>query len=510
VGRVVERWSRFEIEIAPDGARSMTGPTVRFISPDGRTCERLAFVDVGGVRRVRFMPDAIGRWRIEAPGISDQFDCIETGADNPLARHGRLRVSRSGTHLEHADGTPFFLLSDTAWNGALLSNDEEWNRYAMLRREQRFTAVQFVAHAPWRTAPLDADGRVSFRNSGDDFEILPGAWLRIDRRIETLNRLGLFAMPVMVWSCLKDDPGQYLSESNLVELLRYQLARFGADHVIWIPFGDGDYRKNPDRWCRVGREVFGGDATRRCPVAIHPGGQQWPYESWDDHDWYDIVGYQGGHGVSENELRWETSGPPVRLSGRLGKPVVNLEPPYEGHRAYGTNRPLNDFEVRRASWWSVLLTPVSGLSYGAHGVWSWEKSRGEPLNHLGSGEASPWHEAAMLPAATQLRHLVSTLETANWTALRPDPDLLVHPPQNPADFVAVASVPGRSRVLVYTPTSRPLELRIDSARYDGHWVRAATGEVCPAKADIADETGDGAARFVPPSQGDCVLVLNRN
>ena len=35
--------------------------------------------------------------------------------DNPLRRHGRLRVAESRRHFEHADGTPFFWTGDTWW-----------------------------------------------------------------------------------------------------------------------------------------------------------------------------------------------------------------------------------------------------------------------------------------------------------------------------------------------------------------------------------------------------------
>ena len=37
--------------------------------------------------------------------------------ENPFTKHGKLRVAKSGTHLEHKNGTPFFFLADTAWTG---------------------------------------------------------------------------------------------------------------------------------------------------------------------------------------------------------------------------------------------------------------------------------------------------------------------------------------------------------------------------------------------------------
>jgi hypothetical protein len=33
--------------------------------------------------------------------------------DNPLLKHGPLRVTKDQSHFEYADGTPFFWLGDT-------------------------------------------------------------------------------------------------------------------------------------------------------------------------------------------------------------------------------------------------------------------------------------------------------------------------------------------------------------------------------------------------------------
>src|SRR5436305_14694898 len=81
--------------------------------------------------------------------------------DSPFAKHGRLRVAKSGTHLEHADGTPFFFLADTCWTGPALSTTEDWDFYLKDRKAKGFTAIQFNCLSPWRTAPTDAEGRTA-------------------------------------------------------------------------------------------------------------------------------------------------------------------------------------------------------------------------------------------------------------------------------------------------------------------------------------------------------------
>src|SRR4051794_26191870 len=83
-------------------------------------------------------------------------------AETPFEKHGRIRVAKAGTYLEHADGTPFFFLADTCWTGPALSTEKDWQTYLDDRKKKGFTAIQFNIVSPWRTAPTDAEGNVSY------------------------------------------------------------------------------------------------------------------------------------------------------------------------------------------------------------------------------------------------------------------------------------------------------------------------------------------------------------
>src|SRR5260370_41875289 len=80
---------------------------------------------------------------------------------NRFARHGPVRVAAQGHYLQHSDGTPFFYLADTAWNGALLSNEGDWADYLADRAAKGFTAIQFVT-MPWAGVYTDADGQHAY------------------------------------------------------------------------------------------------------------------------------------------------------------------------------------------------------------------------------------------------------------------------------------------------------------------------------------------------------------
>jgi len=94
-----------------------------FTGPQGQTIYREAFWDGQNTWKIRFAPTAIGQWTWKATashtgdaglhGQTGELQCIAYKGDNPVYRHGFLRISGNRRHFCHADGTPFFWLGDT-------------------------------------------------------------------------------------------------------------------------------------------------------------------------------------------------------------------------------------------------------------------------------------------------------------------------------------------------------------------------------------------------------------
>ena len=136
---VVAKWGRFEHEF--ESSVSYANPlqeaslTVVFLSPLGETNRVYGFWDGGKTWRVRFAPNMPGKWGWAAicsdpanKGLhlqSGTFLCTAPTGKDRFNQHGPVRVSRDNYSLEHDDGTPFFWLADTAWNGALLSTPKD-------------------------------------------------------------------------------------------------------------------------------------------------------------------------------------------------------------------------------------------------------------------------------------------------------------------------------------------------------------------------------------------------
>jgi hypothetical protein len=385
--------------------------------------------------------------------------------DSPFTKHGKLRVAKAGTHLEHADGTPFFFLADTCWTGPALSTAEDWDVYLKDRKAKGFTAVQFNCVSPWRTAPTDAAGRTSYAIK--DGKLVPDAafFQQLDARLKAVNDHGLLAVPVLVWAHKKGDAGFDLPEDQVVRLVKFEVDRYKDAHCLFVLAGDARYNQaEADKWKRVGRAVFGNLSGPL--VTTHPTGMNWPWRDWADEKWLTVLGYQSGHGDDAATAKWIHSGPaaefakkrdltkPVlRPEGTLVRPIINLEPPYEGHFGYQSRRPHSDYSVRRAVYWSLLSTPVAGVTYGGHGVWSWHTKPGEaPTDHGGTGSAKHWKEALALPGAAQMGYARKLFESLPWTQLEPAPELVKQDPKaDPFTFVACAATPDRKVVVAYFP-----------------------------------------------------------
>jgi len=450
-------------------------------------------------------------------------------------RHGPVRVSASGTHLAHADGTPFFYLADTAWNGGLLSTDAEWEEYLAFRAGQGFTAIQLVAHAPWTAAPADAEGHVAFDDEG---RANPAFFDRMDRKLATINAHGMLAVPVLAWAAnfgksRRLNMGHALGAKELIARVRPMVERLCGNHVVWILAGDGRYGWWAARkWKRVGRAVFGNSSTPaqsvtstesssgqtrmsapleqgRALVAMHPMGGTWPYKRFEEEGWLDVLGYQSGHSERPDALRWFQHGPPAtywRKRAVRARPVINLEPVYEGI-APGYAKPFGREAVRRAVWWSLLNAPTAGVAYGAHGLWGWHDRRMEALNHAGMGKGPPWREAMKFEGGQDMARVASFMKEIEWWRLRPDDGLVEQPfPGDATGQVPASRSEAGDLAVAYVPR-RPEKgvLRVDVSRLAAgvraEWFDPRTGERAEARG--AEGT------YGVPEGGDWVWAARR-
>jgi hypothetical protein len=487
---------------------------VDWVGPGGNRFTTDGFWDGEKSWKARFSPDRTGDWSYTTrsvpadAGLDGQrgsFRCTGYAGTNPLYRHGAVGVSQDRRHFRQADGRPWFWLSDTAWHGVMKADAGSWETYLKDRAGKGFTAIQFIS-TNWSAAAGNADLRVAFTGK-ERIAVDPVFYEWMDERIDAINEHGLVAAPALVWTAGGPmNPGNFLPEDQIILLARYMTARWGAHQVIWILNGDGNYTgERAERWKRIGRAVFGAPAHPHRIATLHPGRGTWMTDWFLGEPWFSFNGYQSGHRRDPASLRWLTEGPASQSwKGEPHCPDVNIEPNYEAHndRSPGATGVFSDHDVRRAAYWSLLVAPPAGVTYGAHGIWSWELKAHEPMAHRGTGVAAPWREAMNLPGSVQMKHLKKLFTSFEWWRLRPAPDTVPDQPgvKDALRFVPVAVADDNSFSLAYLPFGGEVAI---TSKLPGRarWFNPRTGEWAEGETLFRG----GTAKFSAPDTNDWVL-----
>ncbi len=488
----IPRWTIYETILTTSQAHANpfwdVTPYVHFTSPSGRMQTVQAFWDGGKTWRVRFSPDEVGNWQWASEcaedaaleGQSGTFTCVPYEGENMLYRHGPVRLSEDRRHFVWADGTPFFWLADTAWNGVLRAHPEDWEVYLAARQAQGFTAIQFVS-TQWRGGKEILGDERAFTGT-EHITLHPEFFQKRDAMVAAINACGLIAAPVLLWALWESDPGQALAEADAVRLASYLVARWGAYQVMWFLGGDGNYKhERAARWHRIGNAVFGAHHNRL--VTMHPCGQTWVGPEFRGQPWFDFIGYQSGHGSSEAHLRWLVQGPPATAwANDPPLPVVNLEPNYEMHPSYHIERKFSDYEVRRAAYWSLLVSPPAGVTFGMNPIWVWppDDAPEVPEGHERLGPVQPWRAGLDSPGVRSMAILRALFDALPWWSLRPAPELLMQQPgeEDPAHFIAAAKTEDGTLAVVYIPQGGDVCLDTSSLVHPATetWFNPRTGE----------------------------------
>jgi hypothetical protein len=464
---------------------------------------------------VRFSPDEPGKWSYRTScsdhsnkglhGKSGSFQCIRYRGGLQFFGHGELRLSKNRRYFEHADGTPFFWLADTVWCGPLLADFDDWKVFLQDRVDKEFTAIQFVM-TQWRMAETDAEGNPTFWGKAK-VRVNPKYFQRLDKYVDAINDAGMLAVPVLLWAIRGDDnPGYYLSEDQKTVLAKYMIARYGAHQVLWFLGGDGDFSgAKAETWKRIGRAVFHPDQHRL--ATMHVRGKSWVGNEFRSEPWFSFIGYQSGHGDDEKTFRWLNQGPPsTEWSKKPALPVINIEPNYEAHNGYTHRRVHTDHSVRRAAYWSLLVSPTAGVTYGGQGIWGWHTKVQAPANHIRTGLGSPWNEAKDLPGARSMKYLHRFFKSVDWWRLIPAPELLAEQPGKKAasKFIAPAKSQEGDLAVVYLPEGGTVRLKTSAIKKGAgaRWYHPRTGGWLDA-----GKVEKSLQNFELPDRNDWILLL---
>jgi hypothetical protein len=512
---VIPKWSRYEQSFKSSfvysNALHDVSLKVVFTSPLGETREVDGFWDGARTWRVRFAPDQPGRWRLQTTcsdpantGLHKQsgaFVCSAAVGINRFHKHGPVRVSLDHRYLEHADGTPFFWLADTAWRGARAATPQDWDFYALTRAYQRFTVAQ------WAVAPgQDVRHEYAWTGLPERIAINPDFFKRLDAKLDTLSRVGVLSAIVPLQEVPAREGAAALPDDQAELLVRYIVARWGAEPVAWLLAVEGDSAgKNAARWKRIGQAVFGSRA--HAPVVLFPGETHYLFDEFRDQKWVDVFGYPSVTDLTDDALKWTFTGPfAAEWKKDPTRPLIPFLPRENGVTPRAGKRFSAD-DVRHAAYWSLFLTPPAGVSYRAEGVVNWDMTV-DPKGQKTKGADLPlWHKALFMPGAKQMARLAKFMNSTDFWKLRPQPTLVASQPgeQSPQRFIAAVGSEPNTLAAVYVPEDRTLDLALAGLPPSPSvgWLNPRTGEGNVAVAVV----GGNNCQFPTPEPGDWVLQM---
>jgi len=427
----------------------------------------------------------------------------------PLATASRrLQIADSGDAFLCA-GAPVFLLADTLWAAFSRMSMHEWRDVLRLRRRQGFNGVNVSILPIAHDRSMSSDERSPFQLRGD------GSWdlNRPDRQyfsdaramVEAAVTEGLVPTLVVLWCNYVPStwgaaltPETVLDEQQTSRYVSLVLESFAdLDPVFCI---SGDERFDDEvataRYQTTLRQVR--DGARDCLTTMHstPDATLPPAVANDPALSY--YAFQSGHDVG-----WEERAQRLAEQYRglpSPKPVVNMEPCYEGHGWGGGRGRHTSASVRAASWTGVLSGAGAGLGYAAHGAWSWHRT-GDNFNgaHF-SGAPFPAARALELPGAWDMGLLRRIVEQHGLFDLRRRDDLLV----DTSSGVRLGMSLSGDRAAVYLPSPFPVELRADLTGWQLQTWDLSTGR----RDDVRRARGDEVTTFEQPDfLGDALYVL---
>ncbi|HLK55311.1 MAG TPA: DUF4038 domain-containing protein [Chthonomonadaceae bacterium] len=526
--------SHVPIEIALTAETSYRDPVqevtldVLFTDPAGVVRRVPAFWAGGSIWKARYASPLPGTHTYHSEcsvttdrglhGVEGHIEVTPYEGENPLFRHGPIRIADDRRHFAYTDGTPLFWLGDTWWMGLChrLHWPEEFEQLTADRLAKGFNVIQIVAGLYPDMPAFDPRGanEAGFPWEQEYARIRPEYFDLADRRLMYLVQAGITPCIVGMWGYFLP----WMGVERAKQHWRYLIARYGAWPVVWCVAGEAnlpyyltegfpfDDREQVHGWTEVMRYVRATDPWRR-PLSIHPTGlgRMTARGATDDETLLDFDMLQTGHGQRDALA-------PTVDTLRLSYDTEPRMPVFNSEVNYEALLDLFPAEVVRLTFWPSVLSGAAGHTYGANGIWQCNR-RDEAHGaspHGGNYGRIPWDEAMHLPGSGQLGAAKRLLETYDWVALTPCPEGATWESTegDPARFVPYAADLGPGVRMVYVPAARPIQVR--QLQPNAAYRTLLFDPVAGTQESLSEHRTDAQGDIVvnaPPHGHDWVVVL---
>jgi hypothetical protein len=421
---------------------------------------------------------------------------------------GSIRVSSNGHYLVRADGSPFFMLADTAWRMPTELTLGDVDFYLKDRAEKGFNVIQICLVDEYYKHRNRA-GQAAFIDNNSS-KPNDAYFLHVDAIVSKARSYGMQVAIMPTWGRnVASARDRIFSTASAYSFGKYLGSRFADDaNVMWLTGGDWAVTDSTTAqiWREMARGLSDGDGGRHL-ITFHPrggqsGGQYFQGESWMDYNTIQS-GYSRDSSVWDFVARERARGP--------AKPVFDGEPNYENVPVGIIQKKLDGpkfdaYDVRKKAWWSVFAG-AAGAAYGANEVFQFWS----PGKYRVMGAHVPWQQALEFAGASQLRHLRVLMESRPYLDRVPDQSLVTSSTYGGTDHIQATRDSGGKYAFVYSASGKSFGVNLD--KLSGNTVKAAWYDPRTGKSVAAEQFASaGNKSFTPPTHGygqDWVLTLDR-
>lgn len=525
-------WERWEQTLV--SARDYANPyhdvvlRVIFKGPKEQCITGYGFWDGERNFKIRTAFPSPGKWKWET-SCSEQADnglnkrsgvvrVVTYEGENPLYRHGFLKVSENHRYLTYADETPFLWVGDTPWSAFYQATKSEWESFVDYRCKQKFTVLQVHAATGWTPEKFSGanENIPAFLNKGADIKWNPVYWQSVEQKVQVANDRGM-----IVFICAMIEPAWKLGgkkRDNLddVQVFARELAaRLAGNFVAWSPTADDIWSPAADECGRMLKEV-----NARQLVVAHPRFLLEPGMIFCDKDYTDAGGLQTGAGWQYNPYEKEPSKPflaetasqwavewPLALYQRTPiKPVLNLEGPYDGGNLQNAvskyYAPPYPRRMPRSVGYLSFLSGAFGYTYGVGGVWDWGT---QTRNASGGWD---FQTALHTSSAFEIQYFAEFFRSIRWWQLQPHHELILNQSVDWLHHMVFAHSENRKFAVAYLPDNPRVIINLSGfpESMTVKWFNPLTGRYIDTLKAISGTDSDIFVK--PDGWEDAVLLLS--
>ena len=502
-----------------------------FTHSDGTKITLPGFWMEGNTWAVRFSPTKVGEWSYTVTCADESNQGLfksgtivarESTKDTDVTKHGFVTTQKDTHYYTYADGTPFFWLGDTNWQGftnlsTTICNypgctcGSQFKHIVDDRVEKGFTVYQtyFV--------PEGGNGEKSlWLDNGHKYPDTDVFNDKVDEMFEYLHEEGLVI--ALGLGCHTSTMSSMKLE-DLLRFTRYVVARYACYSVVWI---SGQEITDNSASATPGYSAFecymeASSLIEELDGYGHPNSaHMYPMVIEDERAtrldkeaWHDSWTLQNGHCVIQ-PVDFYKGYYEARITGVI-KPFVEGEANYEDINCGG----FTGYDLNRNSAWYAMLSGAAGFTYGTTGIWASSFSTNDYTGWLGDTSSfsyDPWYMGLDKPGSFEVSYMKDF-----FTAIGPWYDLIPQFDDSAAaSFLkrgqtVLAMTEDASLAVAYfyntrtdsTGTIRNLD---DTKAYDAYWYNPRTGKYIPVAKGVHSEDGCYTLPSRPDKQ-DWVFLL---